>query len=36
VRMIQWLRAKENPHYVVLPKAEYDRLRAEWGLPEFR
>ncbi len=31
--IIQWLRAGDNPHYVLLPRAEYlDRWKA-WGLP---
>lgn len=35
-RMMAWLREKENPHYVILPKAEYDALQPVWGLPLFR
>ena len=36
MRVIAWLRADKNPHYVVLPKAEYDRLQSAWELPLFR
>ena len=35
-RVIAWLREDNNPHYVVLPKAEYDQLQGPWGLPTFR
>jgi L,D-peptidoglycan transpeptidase YkuD (ErfK/YbiS/YcfS/YnhG family) len=31
--MIRWLRADKKPHYVLLPQAEYDRLRKDWGMP---
>jgi hypothetical protein len=31
--MIRWLRPKENPHYVLLPSAEYEKMRESWGLP---
>lgn len=34
VRMITWLRAPDQPHYVCLPRAEYLRLWQAWGLPE--
>ncbi len=33
VRLIQWLRADKNPHYVVLSRAEYERLQESWRLP---
>lgn len=33
VSMIRWFRAKERPHYVLLPRPEYERLSASWGLP---
>ena len=36
VKVIQWLREDRNPHYTILPKAEYDRYREAWGLPQFR
>lgn len=29
----QWLREAAQPRLVQLPRAEYQRLRAEWGLP---
>ncbi len=32
-KLIQWLRAKRNPHYVLLPKATYTRLAPVWHLP---
>lgn len=31
--MIRWLRPEKKPHYVLLPKAEYERVRKAWGLP---
>jgi L,D-peptidoglycan transpeptidase YkuD (ErfK/YbiS/YcfS/YnhG family) len=31
--MVVWLRAAANPHYVLLPRAEYERLTPEWLLP---
>jgi len=31
--MVVWLRAAAKPHYVLLPRAEYERLRQAWGLP---
>lgn len=31
--MIRWLRPEKKPHYVLLPKAEYERARKAWGLP---
>jgi L,D-peptidoglycan transpeptidase YkuD (ErfK/YbiS/YcfS/YnhG family) len=33
VTMIRWLREKENPYYVLLPRADYEILRESWGLP---
>lgn len=33
--IIRWLRADKNPHYVLLPREEYDRRQKEWKLPEF-
>jgi L,D-peptidoglycan transpeptidase YkuD (ErfK/YbiS/YcfS/YnhG family) len=33
VTMIRWLREKEKPHYLLLPRADYELLRASWGLP---
>jgi len=32
-KMIRWLRPNANPYYVLLPQAEYDRLRTAWKLP---
>lgn len=32
--VIRWLRADARPHYVLLPQAEYERLRGAWDLPE--
>ncbi|HEX2861116.1 MAG TPA: L,D-transpeptidase family protein [Lacunisphaera sp.] len=31
--MVVWLRAAAKPHYVLLPRAEYERLAPVWGLP---
>jgi L,D-peptidoglycan transpeptidase YkuD (ErfK/YbiS/YcfS/YnhG family) len=31
--LVIWLRAVAQPHYVVLPRAEYLRLWQAWGLP---
>lgn len=36
VKVMTWLRAEKKPHYVILPKAEYDQLQGGWGLPAFR
>jgi L,D-transpeptidase catalytic domain len=33
VQVISWLRAKDNPYYVLLPKAEYLAFWKSWGLP---
>ena len=33
VRLVTWLRAKDDPHYVLLPKAEYLAFWKSWGLP---
>lgn len=32
--ILRWLRADAIPHYVLLPMKEYERLRADWDLPE--
>ncbi len=31
--IINWLRADQNPHYVLLPRAEYLARWKSWGLP---
>ncbi len=31
--IIQWLREDRKPHYVLLPRAEYERLQEAWKLP---
>lgn len=31
--VLRWLRHEANPHYVLLPKAEYRRLQGPWDLP---
>jgi L,D-peptidoglycan transpeptidase YkuD (ErfK/YbiS/YcfS/YnhG family) len=36
IKVIGWLREDRNPHYAILPQAEYDRYREAWGLPAFR
>jgi hypothetical protein len=33
LRMIRWLRAEKQPHYALLPEAEYARKWKDWGLP---
>ena len=33
VRLVRWLRADKNPHYVLLPKSEYEHKWKTWGLP---
>ncbi len=33
--ILRWLRVKARPHYVLLPREEYERLQGSWGLPEF-
>jgi L,D-peptidoglycan transpeptidase YkuD (ErfK/YbiS/YcfS/YnhG family) len=32
-RMLRWLKTDSYPHYVLLPEAEYQSLRAAWRLP---
>ncbi len=32
-RIIIWLRPEAKPHYVLLPRETYERLRSEWRLP---
>lgn len=34
VGLIKWLRADKNPHYVLLPAAEYRKKAGEWDLPD--
>jgi L,D-peptidoglycan transpeptidase YkuD (ErfK/YbiS/YcfS/YnhG family) len=33
VKLVCWLRADKNPHYALLPKAEYEAKWRAWGLP---
>lgn len=33
VKIIQWLRPAGHPHYILLPQAEYQRLKPHWQLP---
>jgi L,D-peptidoglycan transpeptidase YkuD (ErfK/YbiS/YcfS/YnhG family) len=33
IKMIRWLRADKDPHYVLLPRHEYVRKWRDWGLP---
>ncbi len=33
LRMIRWLRKEKQPHYALLPEAEYAKKWKEWGLP---
>jgi L,D-peptidoglycan transpeptidase YkuD (ErfK/YbiS/YcfS/YnhG family) len=32
--LLGWLQPREHPVFVLLPRAEYERLRAAWNLPE--
>ncbi|HEY2582512.1 MAG TPA: L,D-transpeptidase family protein [Mucilaginibacter sp.] len=34
LRILHWIKAKDNPLLVQLPKDEYVKIRAEYGLPE--
>lgn len=34
VKLIRWLRASDNPQYVLLPAAEYRKRWKSWGLPD--
>lgn len=31
--LLAWLRPREQPRFVLLPRAEYQRLQASWQLP---
>jgi hypothetical protein len=33
-RLLSWLRPDGDPVFVLLPLAEYERVRGEWRLPE--
>ncbi|NOX99560.1 MAG: hypothetical protein GXP30_07515 [Verrucomicrobia bacterium] len=33
IRIIQWLRPKGHPQYVLLPRSDYKRLKNHWQLP---
>ncbi|HEY4366998.1 MAG TPA: hypothetical protein VGN07_07150 [Steroidobacteraceae bacterium] len=33
-RLLAWLRPEDRPIFVLLPRAEYARVKASWGLPE--
>jgi L,D-peptidoglycan transpeptidase YkuD (ErfK/YbiS/YcfS/YnhG family) len=33
VKIIRWLRKEKNPHYALLPAAEYQQKWHSWGLP---
>ncbi|MCF6312498.1 MAG: hypothetical protein L3J39_08600 [Verrucomicrobiales bacterium] len=35
-KIIQWLRPKGNPQYILLPQAEYQRLKPYWKLPDLK
>jgi hypothetical protein len=32
--LLRWLDAKKRPLLVQLPRAEFERLREAWGLPD--
>lgn len=34
LEILRWLDPAANPHYVLLPTSEYQRLTSRWGLPE--
>jgi len=34
LEILRWLDPAANPHYVLLPMSEYQRLTSRWGLPE--
>jgi len=36
LRVLHWINAKDNPLLVQLPKAQYVKLRARFGLPEIK
>ncbi len=36
IQIIQWLRPKGNPQYVLLPQSEYQRLQSYWQLPDLK
>jgi len=36
LRVLHWINYKDNPLLVQLPKAEYRKLRAQFGLPVIR
>ncbi len=31
--LLDWLRPQDTPRFVLLPRAEYARLQAQWQLP---
>jgi hypothetical protein len=31
--LLAWLNASARPRFVLLPRAEYQRLQADWQLP---
>ena len=33
VKLLRWLDARANPHYVLLPRQAYQNLRQAWNLP---
>jgi L,D-peptidoglycan transpeptidase YkuD (ErfK/YbiS/YcfS/YnhG family) len=35
-RLLAWLQPQRHPVFVLLPRAEYARLRSDWQLPELR
>ncbi|MGI9241464.1 MAG: L,D-transpeptidase family protein [Verrucomicrobiales bacterium] len=34
IEIMRWLDPKKHPQYTLLPKAEYERLKSRWGLPD--
>lgn len=35
-RLLAWLKPDDKPLFVLLPRAEYARLQAQWQLPELK
>jgi hypothetical protein len=34
--LLDWLRPQDAPRFVLLPRAEYKRLQAQWQLPALK
>jgi ribosomal protein L32E len=31
--LLRWLDKRRNPRFVLLPQAQYERLKSDWRLP---